>query len=67
MFRDLPTIIFGTVAVVGGLVSLLLPETKTMEMSDKVVEIELHAEAEVKAKEERRRQSIASSMGAGGL
>ncbi|CAL8128169.1 unnamed protein product [Orchesella dallaii] len=56
VYKDLPTLIFGIVALVGGFVSLLLPETKTLEMSDKVFEIELQAE-EVKQKERERRQS----------
>ncbi|ODM93122.1 Solute carrier family 22 member 3 [Orchesella cincta] len=56
VYKDLPTLIFGIVAVLGGFVSLMLPETKTLEMSDKVFEIELQAE-EVKAKERERRQS----------
>lgn len=58
--------IFGSVAIFGGLVSLLLPETKLLDMSDKVIEIELHAQIEEKAKEEKRRQSIAASLGGGG-
>lgn len=44
----------------------MLPETKTLDMSDKVLEIELKAQEIVKAKEEKRRQSMASSIGVGG-
>lgn len=43
-------------AIIGGVVSLLLPETKALEMSDKVTEIEHQADVE-KAKERVRKQS----------
>lgn len=67
VYRDLPTIIFGVVAVGGGLVSLMLPETKTLDLSDKVTQIELQAQDEIKAKqEEKRRQSMASVQVNGG-
>lgn len=51
VYRDLPSLIFGGMAIFGGIVSLLLPETRTLEMSDKITEIEEQQQQHSKAED----------------
>ncbi|CAG7823398.1 unnamed protein product [Allacma fusca] len=44
IYRDLPTLIFGIVAFFGAAVACFLPETKDLEMTDLVTEVEERAQ-----------------------
>jgi hypothetical protein len=52
--RDFPTVIFGVSAVTAGVVSLWLPETGNLEMTDQLYEVEKQAQTEEERLKEKR-------------